>query len=69
MTQHRAVSTSSTDLKQIQTPHSLFGDLGPDKSFTIRWAGGKFKFVSKFEPLPVIWPSLQEAISENNPRF
>ena len=29
----------------------------------------RFKFQSKFEPLPVIWQSLPEAILEENQRF
>ena len=29
----------------------------------------EFKFESKFEPLPVIWQSLQEAVPEDNRRF
>ena len=39
----------STDLKRIQTPKSLFRDLGLDKSSVTRC----FKFESMFEPLPL----------------
>ena len=31
---------SVTDLKRIQTPHSLCCDFGGYKTFTTRWSGG-----------------------------
>ena len=42
------------DLKQIETPHTLFRDFGADKTFTAVGKAGEFKFEPKFEPLPVI---------------
>ena len=32
-------STFLTDLKRIQTPHTLFWDFGADKTFTTSWSG------------------------------
>ena len=36
-----SISVSWTDLKGIQTPHSLFRDFGSDKTLTTRWSGGR----------------------------
>ena len=36
-----SISAFLTDLKRIQTPHSLFWDFGADKTFTTRWSGGR----------------------------
>ena len=33
-------SASVTDLKRIETPHSLCCDFGGYKTFTTRWSGG-----------------------------
>ena len=63
-----SISLFSTDLKRIQTPHSLFRDSGADKIFTTSQAA-EFKFESKFKPQPVIRQSIQKAIPECNQRF
>ena len=36
-----SISAFSTDLKSIQTPHSLFRDFGADKTFTTRCSGAR----------------------------
>ena len=36
-----SISVSSTDLKSIQTPHSLFRDFGAGKTIKTRWTGGR----------------------------
>ena len=40
-----SISAFSTDLKNIQTPHSLFRDFRADETFTARhgWSGGRFQ--------------------------
>ena len=58
---------SVTDLKRIQTPHSLCCDFGGYKTFSTHSSGGiqlvrqaaEIKFESKFEPLLVIWKYLR----------
>ena len=64
-----SISASSTDLKRIQTPHSLFRDLEQIKPFQLVGQAAEFKFESKIEPLPVIWQSLPKAIPEDNRKF
>ena len=48
-----SISASSTDLKRIQTPHSLKRDFSADKTFTTSWSCGtaaaEFKFETKFK--------------------
>ena len=39
-TQLPSILAPSTDLLRIQTLHSLFTDLGADKTFTTCWSGG-----------------------------
>ena len=36
-----SISAFLTDLKRIQTPHSLFWGFRADKTFTTRWSGGR----------------------------
>ena len=36
-----SISAFLTGLKRIQTPHSLFWGFGADKTFKIRWSGGR----------------------------
>ena len=50
---------SVTDLKRIETPHSLCCDFGGYKPLQLVGQAAEFKFESKFEPLPVIWQSLR----------
>ena len=52
-------SASVADLKRIQIPHSLCCGFGGYKTFTLVVQVAEFKFESKFEPMPVIWQSLQ----------
>ena len=67
--------SSITDLKRIQTPHSLFWDFGAYKTFTTRWSGGRVQVWVQVQSLPVIWQSLQiqirvsKAFPEDNRRF
>ena len=39
-----SITVSSTDLKRIQTPHSLLRDFGAHKTFTTRWQAAEFNF-------------------------
>ena len=55
---------SVTDLKRIQTPHSLCCDFRGDKTFTTSWSGGRVQVESKFEPLQVIWQSLRSLVQK-----
>ena len=64
-----STSASSTDLERIQTLHSLFIDFGADKSLQLVRQAAELKSESKFEPLLVIWQSLQKAIPEINRTF
>ena len=50
---------SVTDLKRIETPHSLCCDFGGYKTLQLVGQAAEFKFESKFEPLDVIWQSLR----------
>ena len=50
---------SVTDMKRVQTPHNLCCDFGGIKPLPLVGQVAKFKFESKFEPLPVIWQSLR----------
>ena len=51
-----SISPFSTNRKRIQTPHTLFGDFWPDKTFTTHWSGDRVQVW--VEPLLVIWQSL-----------
>ena len=51
-------SASVTDLKRIETPHSLCCDFWGYKPLQLVGQAAQFKFESKFEPLQVIWQSL-----------
>ena len=50
---------SVKDLKRIETPYSLCCDFKGYKPLQLVGQAAEFKFESKFEPLPVIWQSLQ----------
>ena len=54
-----AISTSSTDPK---IPHSFFCDFGRDKPLQLVGQADEFNLESKFEPLLIIWSSLQKPV-------
>ena len=53
-----SISASSTELQKE------FRDFGAHKSLQLVGQVAKFKFNSKFQPLPVIWQLLPQAIPE-----
>ena len=55
--------------KRNQTSHSWFRDSGANKPLLLVDQAAKYKYESKFEALPVIWPSLPKEIQEGNRRF
>ena len=52
-----SISEPLTDLKRIQTPHSILRDLGPilqaEKTLQLVGQAAEFKLKPKFKPLPV----------------
>ena len=64
-----SISAFLTDLKRIQTPHSLFWGFGADKTFTTRWSGGTVQvWVQVQAPAGHLAISLK-AVPEGNWRF
>ena len=62
-------SASVTDLKRIQTPHSLYCDFGGYKGFTTCWSGGKVQvWVQVWAPACHLAIS-PKAVREDNRRF
>ena len=62
-------SASVTDLKRIQTPHSLCYDFGGYKTFTTHWSGGTFQvWVQVRAPAGHLAICLK-AVPEGNQRF
>ena len=60
---------SVTDLKRIQTPHSLCCDFGGDKTFTTRWSGCRVQvWVQVWAPAAQLAIS-PKAVPEGNRRF
>ena len=60
---------SVTNLKRIQTPHSLCCDFGGYKTFTTRWSGGRVQvWVQVWAPASHLAISLK-AVPEGNQRF
>ena len=60
---------SVTDLKRIQTPHSLCCDFGGYKTFTTRWSGGRVQvWVQVWAPACHLAIS-PKAVPEGNQRF
>ena len=61
-----SILASSTDLKRIQTPHSLFTDFGADTTFTTWWQSSSLSSLS-LKPLPITWQSLRLSLPKSIP--
>ena len=60
------ISASSTDLKRIQTPYSIFRDFRPHKTLQrYRVPGCRVQICLQVREVPVIWQALSKAISED----
>ena len=62
---------SVTDLKRIQTPHSLCCDFRGDKTFTTRWSGDRVQvWIQVWAPWPACHLAISpKAVPEGNWRF
>ena len=60
---------SVTDLKRIETPHSLCCDLGGYKTFTTRWSGGTVQVWVQVQAPAGHLAIFLKAVPEGNRRF